>query len=64
MPFFKEHSTNSTASVVEELPTPAIRGISVLEFANAKISALSFLFSVADSPVVPTRTIPSVPASA
>ena len=52
------------ASAVEELPTPAIRGISVLEFAKEKISARSFLFNVADSPVVPTRTMPSVPASA
>ena len=34
----------------------------VLDFANAKISALSSLVNVADSPVVPTRTIPSVPA--
>ena len=64
MLFSSAHSINSIASAVAELPTPAIKGISVSELANAKISALSSLFKVADSPVVPTNTIPSVLASA
>ena len=50
------------ASAVEELPTPAIRGILVLEFANAENFCPFIFIQVADSPVVPTRTMPSVPA--
>ena len=54
---------NSIASKVELAPVPAITGI--LEFAHFTVYSITFIcsvmFTVADSPVVPTETIPSVP---
>ena len=53
----------SIASLVEFAPDPAITGILLLVCFTVKAitSKCSLTFNVADSPVVPTETIPSVP---
>ena len=63
MLWFNANSISSIDSNVDELPTPAIKGNVVSLEQNENISFRSSFYKVADSPVVPTSTSPSVPDS-